>query len=128
MKAAKNFIYGDGENTLQFAVGDEVPSKVAKDVDDSFILEKVAKSNPNSLSREQLLVMAGINSEASDDEDKEYTEEEFREALASNFRTKGELIEWANDAYGVEMDSSKTRAELEDEIVSFQADGEDEEE
>jgi len=128
MKAAKSFDYGDGEKTHHFDTGDEVPSKIAKDLDDSFILEKVAKSDPNSLSREQLLVMAGINSPASDDEDKEYTEEEFREALSSNFRTKGELIDWANEAYGVEMDAGKTRAELEDEIVSFQADGDDEEE
>jgi hypothetical protein len=130
MRAARNFSWGpegsdDPTDRKTFRVGDEVPDKVVKDVDDSLILEKVAKKNPNSLSREQLMAMAGLGGESGEEEEEEFNEEEFRAAL-SEFDTKAELIEWANEAYGVELDSSDTRAQLEDQIVSFQTSEEEE--
>jgi len=119
VRAAENFIYGgkeEGDRT-RYMAGDEIPAKIAKDVPDNLILEKVAKNNPDALSRDQLLIMAGVDREAAGVEGAEFNEEDFREGL-SGFKTKADLVEWANDALGIGLgEDDGTRQELEDQIV-----------
>jgi len=116
MKAARAFSYGDGETSHVFAVGDEVPDDIAEDIPDDLLLEKLAQDDPNKLTREQLLVLAGIEE---DPDEYEFDEDEFREGLAQ-FTTKRELVDWANEVYGASLNQdSANRDELEDMIVEL---------
>lgn len=129
VKAARAFVYGgvdedDQPVRTRFAFNDDIPADIADDIPDDLILEKVAKSNPDALSREQLLQMAGVSDDGSSQE--EFNEEEFREGL-SQFANKGELVAFAEEAYGLELNESATRSDLEDAIVAH-ASGQDEEE
>lgn len=123
MKAAKGFTYGEGDgkpNTV-YKPGDEVPDKVVKDLGDTadtLILEKAAKKNPDSLTREQLMELAGIDPDAIPEEGgEEFNEDEFREAM-SEFKTKGDLVEWAEGVLEIEgLNAEDKRDEIEDQIV-----------
>lgn len=129
VKAAKNFTIGldpdDFDNAAEarrsFKMGEEVPTDIAKQLPDDMILEKVAKKNPEALSREQLLVMAGLRSEDGDDgdsaEEGEFNEDQFREGL-KEFKNKQDLVDWAKEAVGVELEKDDgSREELEDWIT-----------
>lgn len=126
MKAAKNFSYGRGEHRedgapiqYKFSVGDEIPDDIAADLDDSFILEKVAEDSPEELSREQLMMLAGLGEFASEGEVIEYDEVELREALGA-LRSKGDIFEWFETVHpdsGLLDPDEQTRAEMEDLIV-----------
>ena len=129
MRAAINFSYGDGEKRHQFMVGDEVPDKIAKTLDDKFLLEKQAKADPKKLTREQLEVLAGVRDAPpegdgqSDDDDggDKLNEADLRESF-ENFRTKQDLIDWAEtffDDVEWELDKDRqSRADIEDAIVA----------
>lgn len=121
MRAAKNFSYGDGEKTKVFRTGEEVPKKIADELDDELILEKVAKSNPSSLTRDQLLVLAGIENE--DEEPigpgEEISEEQFREGLKS-LKSKADLADWAKEFFDLELDPKSPREDMEEAIVEHQ--------
>lgn len=101
MRAAKNFSYGRGEHRedgapiqYKFMAGDEIPDEIAADLDDSFILERVADDSPETLTREQLMMLAGIGEFAGDEEGViEYNEEDLREAIGE-LRTKADIVEW----------------------------------
>lgn len=135
MRAAKNFTLGikgeSGETgRVQIRSGEDIPDDLLDQVPDELILEKVARSDPQSLTREQLMELAGLtqsddSSNGSEDEEEEFNEEEFREGL-SEFTTKRELVDWAQEAFGLELDQSDKREDLEDQIVSFVS-GEEEE-
>jgi hypothetical protein len=121
VRAAENFIYSgsdDPADRQRFLQGEDVPASVAKDIPDHLILENVAKNNPDALTRDQLLIMAGVDREAAGvPEDAEFNEDDFREGL-SNFKTKADLVEWANDALGMGLNEDDgKREELEDQIV-----------
>ncbi len=125
MKAARNFVYGDEEDRHNYVVGDEIPDDIVEDLPSHLILEKVARSNPNSLTREQLLVMAGLDED--EDTEEEFNEEEFMEGLR-DFNNKDDLIEWANDIFDLELSRSDGTREQLEEIVLAAAQGTDEEE
>ena len=126
MKAARNFVYGTEDERFEFVVGEEIPDDMIADLPDHLILEKVARSNPNSLSREQLLVMAGIEDDPGASE--EFNEEEFMEGLR-NFNSKPDLVAWANEILGLELSASDgTRDELEETITAAARPQESEEE
>lgn len=130
MKAAKSFSFGDGKKTHRFAPGDEVPDAIVDDLGDqadTLILELAAKNNPDVLSREQLLVLAGLSEEEAQagQVPAEFDEDAFREGF-ENFSTKGDLIEWA-ETLGVEgLEHGWTRTEIEDAIVGAYTEDEDE--
>ncbi len=125
MKAARNFVYGDGEERHDYVVGEEISDDIVEDLPSHLILEKVARSNPNSLTREQLLVMAGLDED--EDTEEEFNEEEFMEGLR-DFNNKDDLIEWANDIFDLELSRSDGTREQLEEIVLAAAQGTDEEE
>lgn len=131
MRAAKSFKFGDGEKSHEFKTGDEVPDKIVKALDkdglaDRLILEKAAKANPDQLTREQLMELAGINSDEVGSQS-EMTEESMREGF-QQFNTKGDLVEWAEGVLAVEgLSASWKREEIEDAIVeAFFGEGGDE--
>lgn len=133
MKAARGFTYGDGAKAHRFLTGDEVPDKIVKKLGDSadtLILEKAAKANPDILSREQLLELAGLTTdEIPEAVPAEFDEDNFREAMG-NFNNKGDLIEWAETTLGIEgLEKAWTRPEIEGAIVgAYTAKDEDEDE
>ena len=91
-------------------------------------MELAAKANPDILSREQLLELAGLpTDEISEAVEAEFDEDQFREAMV-NLSTKGDLIEWAETTLGVEgLEKSWKRFEIEDAIVgAYTAEDEDE--
>lgn len=123
MKAARNFVYGDKEDRHDFVVGEEIPDDIVDDLPNHLVLEKLAQADPKKLTREQLLVMAGVDT---DEEDEEFNEEEFLEALRE-FNDKGSLVEWANETMGLELVTTDgTRDELEQMVVDFARPGEEE--
>lgn len=136
MRAAKNFTLGladaEGEaGRVSIRANQEIPDEYLDQVPDELILEKVARNNPQELTRDQLMELAGLNDSDSGeteevDEEDEFDEEEFREGL-SEFDTKRALIDWAEEVFGLELDQDDTRAQLEDQIVAF-ASGADEDE
>lgn len=115
MRAAKNFQWGGkvDESRKSFKVGDEIPKRVAEDLDDSFFLEKLKKKD---LTRDQLLILAGKDV-TEEDVVEEVDEKEFREGMQA-IRTKGELASWAKEMLGVDVDENLTREEMEEAIVS----------
>lgn len=125
MRAARNFTMGvtDSEGNevrRSFKSGEDIPKSLEKEVDDALILEKVAKNNPNELTREQLMDLAGLNDEQVEEDeevevDEDFDEDEFREGL-QEMTTKRELKEWAQEFYGVELEG--TRQEMEDALVA----------
>ncbi|KKL16338.1 hypothetical protein LCGC14_2496580 [marine sediment metagenome] len=132
MKAARGFTHGDGSKTHRFQVGDEVPDKIVKQLDEEVanlvILELAAKANPDVLTRGQLLELAGLTTdEVPKEVEAEFDEDQFREAMG-NFNTKGDLIEWAETTLGIEgLEKSWRRPEIEDAIVgAYTAEDEDE--
>lgn len=136
MKAARNFAWGPEveveevtpSDRIEFKAGDDVPDHVVKDLGDmadELILEKMLKNNPQGLTKEQALSLAGVDVEAVASEE-EFDEQEFREGMAE-FRTKAELVQWAQGTMGLELNESATREDLEDAIVAH-ASGEDVEE
>ncbi len=131
MKAARGFTYGDETKVHRFLTGDEVPDKIVKELGDAantLVLEKAAQANPDVLSREQLLELAGLTTdEIPEVVEAEFDEDNFREAM-ENLTTKGDLIEWAETTLGIEgLEKSWTRPEIEDAIVgAYTAEDEDE--
>lgn len=123
MKAARNFSYGTKKDRYKFVVGEEIPDDVVKKIPDHLVLEKLAQADPNKLTREQLLVIAGIAVDTA----QEFDEEQFLEGLRQ-FNNKGDLVTWANETLGLELlESDGTREELEEMIVAV-AQGSEEEE
>lgn len=131
MRAAKNFSHGRGEHRddgqpikYNFQAGDEIPDEIAEELDDSFILERVAEDNPDELTRDQLMVLAGIGVEAVEGSDDgevvmEYDEGELRDALG-NFGSKGDIVEWFETVHpGSDLldPSDQTRTQMVDLIV-----------
>ncbi len=95
MRAATNITYATGsENHQIFSIGDELPAKVAKELPDHLILEKVAESAPDTLSREQLMMLAGLGDHPVD-QPLEYNEDDLREALG-NLRSKTDVLDFFN--------------------------------
>lgn len=120
--AAKNFSFGDGELRHFFTAGDEIPEEVASEIPSSLILEELAKDAPEELSRDQLMMMAGVGPYAEDGDPSDHyemDEEELRDALG-NLRTKADLVEWMAQVRPDfdELDTeAQTRAEMVDLIV-----------
>ena len=125
MKAARNFVFGDEDGERHdFAVGDEIPDDIVEELPNHLVLEKLADADPSQLTRDQLLVLAGIGVEDTVDE---FNEEEFFESLR-NFNDKQALVDWANETMGMELDTSDgTRDELETMVVDFARPEEEEE-
>lgn len=131
MKAATNIVIGttDEEGTpirVEINQGEEIPSEMLSLVGDELILEKIAKNDPNALTREQLLVMAGIGGDGEEGVDEEEVDEEevnedqFREAL-KEFKNVTELADWAKNVLGMDVDpKAQKREELEEMIVAEQ--------
>lgn len=134
MKAAQNFVYGPEDadelsQRIRYVAGDEVPDEVVEALGenaDTLILEKALKANPDILSREQLMELAGLKIDELPEEEEEFNEEEFREAM-SQFRNKQELVDWATNL-GLELNVDAKRDDLEDEIVRFASGQEEDEE
>jgi len=132
MKAARGFTHGDGKKTYRFLTGEEVPDKIVEQLGEAantLILEKAAKANPDVLSREQLLELAGLpTDEIPEAVEAEFDEDQFREAMV-NLSTKADLIEWAETTLGVEgLEKAWKRFEIEDAIVGAYTTAEDEDE
>ncbi len=133
MKAVKGFTHGDGTKTHRFLTGQEVPDEIVEQLGDAangLILELAAKANPDILSREQLLELAGLTTDEIPEEvEAEFDEDQFREAM-TNLRNKGDLVEWAETTLGIEgLEKSWTRPEIEDAIVeAYKDEDEDEDE
>ena len=120
MRAAANITYSTKDGPKQFFVsGEELPDEVAADLPDELILEKVADEDPDSLSREQLMTLAGLGDQASD-EPIEYDEGELREAL-SNLRSKTDVFDWFSAVRPgqdvIAHQDDQTREEMVDAIV-----------
>jgi len=123
MRAAANFSYGDGTDSHKIRAGEEIPEEFLDDIPDRLILEKLAEANPEELSREQLMRLAGVGpfAEDSDGENEPYEmdEDDLREAL-DNMRQKSDLVEWMAtirpDFDGLDIDD-QTRIEMTDMIV-----------
>ena len=124
MRAARSFSHGAGLDeegapiSYEIAAGDDIPDEILNDIPESLILEKVAQSNPEELSREQLLVLAGITTSADEMEPIEYDEESLREAMAE-LRSKADLAEWFEMIRPTsdQPDPAWTRAEMVDYII-----------
>lgn len=95
MKAAINFSFGDGDRSHEFKSGDTIPTAIADQLDDKFILEKVAKKDPSELTRDQLIMLAGLNESVDDLEPIDWAgrEDELIETLRV-LKTKGDVIDW----------------------------------
>ena len=125
MKAAKNFSFGRDEHRedgapirYKFKIGDEIPADIVEELDDEFILERVAEGSPNELTREQLMMLAGVG-EYADDSVMVYDEGELREAHAT-FRSKADVVEWfetVQPASGLLDPDNQKKAEMVDIIV-----------
>ncbi len=117
MKAARNFVFGNEDERHDFAAGDEIPDEIVDEIPNHLVLEKLAQADPDELTRDQLLVLAGLKT--GDDQPDEFDEEEFLESLAS-FNDKQALVDWANEILGMELDTSDgTRDQLEQLVVDF---------
>ncbi len=131
MKAVKGFTHGDGKKTHRFLTGQEVPNEIVEQLGDAangLILELAAKANPDILSREQLLELAGLTTDEIPEEvEAEFDEDQFRGGM-ENFTTKGDLIEWAETTLGIEgLEKAWIRTVIEDAIVeAYTAEDEDE--
>lgn len=141
MKAAKNFTVGldpeefdnPGDARKTFKMGEEVPDDIADQLPDEFFLEKLRDSDPNSLSREQLLALLDMEDNV-DIEPEEFDEDQFREGM-KDFRNKQDLIDWANGMGIIQLEKDDgSREELEDWITlaaqgidPFEDDDDDEE-
>lgn len=125
MKAATNISHGTGTKRSEIYAGQEIPEEFLADIPDELILEKLAEANPNNLSREQLMIMAGLIqedgtlAEGVSDTESEMSEEELREALG-NFGSKVDILEWwGNVRPDADRPNMKlTRSALEDWIVN----------
>lgn len=120
-RAARNFTYGDGAERHYFRAGQDVPDEIADDIPEHLILESVASKNPESLTREQLMVLAGLVDEdgnpATEADGEPLSEDDVREALAE-FSTKRDLIEWAEEVLGLDnLGQTMTREALEERIL-----------
>jgi hypothetical protein len=124
MKAAAHFTYGDGKESYEFSPGDDVPDKIANDVPSHLILERLAKSDPASMTKDQLMQLAGVGPWSEDSGDTTeaepaMTEESLREAFA-NFRTKADLVDWFAEVRPdseYEVSTDMTRDDIEDTII-----------
>lgn len=140
MKAAIAISYGyvdeDGiGQTLDIAPGEEIPDEILEEIPEHLMLEKLAEGNPEDLSRDQLMRLAGVGPYAEGDEDDyeviEYDEESLREALGE-FGSKSDIREWWNTIRPGEPWETAvlklTRPELEDKAVNaLLAENEDDE-
>lgn len=129
--AARNFEFGVDGESLVFKIGDEVPDEVAEneEVPRHLILEYLADENPDALTRDQLMALAGVGRYAEDGEGDEDAEIEFDkeafQAALDEFPNVGALIEWAEEIYP-ELKPNGKRAEIEAQILAY-ASGEEEE-
>ncbi len=119
-RAATNITYGSGEEQNTYSMGDHLPDDVAEELPDNLILENLAESDPDKLTRAQLLILAGLSDGESFAEPIEYNEEDLLEAL-SNFRTKGDVLDWFNGIRPgqtlIDTTDDQTRDEMVDAIV-----------
>lgn len=122
MKAAVSFVHGTEDERYEIAAGQEIPEEIEDDISEDLILEHVIKSDPGSLSKEQLLELLGADPAEAEGE---FDEEEFRDALGE-FKNKDELVDWAEEMFGVEFNRSDTRPDLEDQIVALQLEDDEE--
>ena len=114
MKAAINFSYGDGKDSFNFKAGDSIPNKIASELEDQFILEKVAKGNTESLTRDQLMMLAGLGPDQIEDmETIEYDEDKIIETLRV-LKTKQYVIGWFEEVHpdNGKLDMSMTREDM----------------
>lgn len=125
MRAAKAISLGLGrdknDKAIEFfyAPGEEIDDDHLEHIPDHLVLEKVAEDDPESLSREQLMVLAGLADDPDAVAPHEMSEEEVREALGA-LRTKADLLEWFGQVRP-ELDvldpENQSRVEMEDIIV-----------
>lgn len=101
-RAAKAFSFGKGEHrddgqpiNYRFEPGDEIPEDIASEIPGNLILENLAEDDPDVLTRDQLMMLAGLGDHPADAEPIEYNEEDLRDAL-DNLRAKGDVLEWFN--------------------------------
>jgi hypothetical protein len=122
MRAAENFIWSDSDDPsdrVRYKAGEDIPDKVAKDLQDSgqehLILEKVKKSK---LTYDQLLILADLQeSQEIAESNDEFDEEGFQEAM-KEFKTKQDLVDWANENVNIQLEPEDgTRDELEEWIM-----------
>jgi len=125
MKAARNFVYGDDDGERHdFVVGGEIPDEIVEDLPNHLVLEKLAQADPNELTRDQLMVLAGLKGE----EEAEFNAVQFLESLRE-FNTKASLVDWANETMGMELAvDDGNREELEEMVLAFAGPDEEEEE
>ena len=99
MRAARNISFGyvddEGEgHSVALLAGDEIPEDIIDEIPSGFVLEQLAQENPDKLSREQLVTLAGLDSDKVENlEPIEYDEDELREVL-TELRTKADLLDW----------------------------------
>lgn len=112
------FGLAETERRLHLMMGDDIPDEIAARLPDSMILDKLVAKDANSLSKEQLIAMLGVEEDPEELAPIEYDESELRDALAE-LRTKADLVEWFKTIRpdGSRLDITLTRSELEDEVV-----------
>jgi len=103
VRAATRISHGAGFDsngdpvTFEIEMGEVIPEEIADDIPGELILERVAEADPRSLSREQLLIMAGFGEEGegedAEPEVHEYNEDQLREAL-STMNNKDAVRDW----------------------------------
>lgn len=103
MRAAKAISLGLGrdkaDNPINFFYnpGDEIDDAHLEHIPEHLILENLATESPDELTREQLMMMAGVGAYSDDPDERaeaaELNEDEVREGLSA-LRTKADLVEW----------------------------------
>ncbi len=124
MKAARNFVYGDKKDRYNFVVGEDIPDNIVKKIPNHLVLEKLAQADPSQLTRDQLLVLAGI---VAGDDEEEFDEEQFLEGLRQ-FNNKDDLVAWANETMGLELRATDGNRDELEEMIMAAARGSEEEE
>ncbi len=131
MRAATHISHGAGVDRAgdpvlyEIAPGEAIPSEILDDIPPEMILENLAETSPEDLTRDQLMVLAGLagpDAEAGDDEGvvtMEYNEEDLRTALGEMNR-KSDIIDWWNmiRPEGPEINDRDTRGVIEDWVVN----------
>ena len=97
MKAAMRISHGHGGETFIIEPGEEIPEEFLSEIPDHLILEKLSSTDPDELSRNQLMMLAGVGPYSEDGEElpphQEMNEEDVRDALG-NLRSKADLVDW----------------------------------
>ena len=98
MKAAQRITYGQEGNPQNLIIepGEEIPNAILSEIPNKLILEKLAVDDPGDLSREQLMILAGVGPYGNGSflpPPSEMDGDAIREALG-NFRVKQDLVDW----------------------------------